>query len=235
MSEPYWVAMASAPVDYQGVYDPAVAYAQGAVVLYNGVTYIAVNPSTGQTPPTSGNLGGVPLVTSLPGSPNDGDEIILTDSLSAGTYQWRLKYVAARTTNKWVCVGSTPLLAENVIGDTTASATYVALGAGPSLTVPLAGDYFVTASALISNSAGASGNASGFMGYDVGATAAADADAAVGYIGGSVNIYSVATRVARKTGLAASTVLASKYKVTGTNTMLVQARRLLLEPIAVGG
>jgi len=51
MSEPYWVAMASAPVDYQGAYDPAVAYAQGAVVTYNGVTYVAVNPSQGQTPP----------------------------------------------------------------------------------------------------------------------------------------------------------------------------------------
>jgi len=48
--------MASAPVDYQGAYDPAVSYAQGAVVIYNGVTYIAVNPSLGQTPPPVAGL-----------------------------------------------------------------------------------------------------------------------------------------------------------------------------------
>jgi len=232
MSEPYWVAMASAPVDYQGVYDPAVAYAQGAVVLYNGVTYIAVNPSTGQTPPTSGNLGGVPLVTSLPGSPNDGDEIILTDSLAAGTYFWRLKYVAARTTNKWVYIGGSPLYAENPVGDTTSSATYVSLGAGPSLTIPVAGDYDITIGSDAGRSAGSASGFLTYMSFAVGATAASDTDACIWNFN-TGNETRMKTR--RKTALAAGTAIVTQYKVTAAQTMQYLNRILRIEPFAVGG
>src|SRR5215831_1233030 len=51
-----------------------------------------------------------PLVTSLPASPVDGQECILCDSLSAPTYQWHLKYVAAKASNKWICIGGAPAI-----------------------------------------------------------------------------------------------------------------------------
>jgi len=58
MSEPFWTPLGAAAVDYIGVYDPAVQYAPGAVVSYQGVTYLAVNPSLGVTPPAAVLLGG---------------------------------------------------------------------------------------------------------------------------------------------------------------------------------
>jgi Carbohydrate-binding module family 5/12 len=52
MSEPYWVALGSKiPIDYIGGWAPGVSYKAGDVVSYNGVDYLAVNPSTGVTPP----------------------------------------------------------------------------------------------------------------------------------------------------------------------------------------
>lgn len=52
MSEPYWIALGSGgAVDYAGAWAAGTAYPSGSVVTYGGATYLAVNPSTGQTPP----------------------------------------------------------------------------------------------------------------------------------------------------------------------------------------
>ena len=40
-------------VDYENVWNASVAYQAGDVVTYNGIDYLAVNPSTGQTPPAA--------------------------------------------------------------------------------------------------------------------------------------------------------------------------------------
>lgn len=45
---------------WENVYNPATPYVSGDVVTYNGVTYLAVNPSTGQTPPTVAPGAGTP-------------------------------------------------------------------------------------------------------------------------------------------------------------------------------
>lgn len=50
MSEPYWSALAGGIVDYAGPWAAGTTYAPGAVVSYNGVSYLAVNPSTGVVP-----------------------------------------------------------------------------------------------------------------------------------------------------------------------------------------
>ena len=42
-------------VDYIGDWSSSVSYLQGNVARYNGVDYLAVNPSTGQTPPPAGS------------------------------------------------------------------------------------------------------------------------------------------------------------------------------------
>jgi len=235
MSEPYWVAMASAPVDYQGVYDPAVSYAQGAVVTYNGVTYIAVNPSLGQTPPTAIFLQSPPLVTALPGSPADGQEVILCDDVSNPTYQWRLRYVANKTSNKWLFIGGAPIFSLVSTVGTTGSSAYVALAsAGPSITVPVAGDYFVRIGCDC-DPAGATTIA--MMSYDIGATGASDADTAMKGIGstaGSAGWTTVASE-RKKTGLAASTALVAKYRTTSAVVVSFQNRWMSVQPVAVGG
>jgi hypothetical protein len=51
VTEPYWVPLNAAPVDYKGDYAAATPYVPGDVVRYLGVDYLAVNPSQGSTPP----------------------------------------------------------------------------------------------------------------------------------------------------------------------------------------
>jgi len=142
MSEPYWVALASAPVDYKGAYDPAVSYVQGDVVAYNGVNYIAVNPSLGSTPPIA-LPPAVGIGTSLPTGAVDGQEFILTDSLTTPSYTWRLRYNAAAA--YWYFIGGSPWrVAVDADETTTTTASYVDLTTvGPQVTIPRAGDYLV--------------------------------------------------------------------------------------------
>jgi hypothetical protein len=83
------------------------------------------------------------VVTSLPSNPVDGQQCYyLADN--ANGIVWHLRYRAASTsTHKWEFVGG-PVLMANPGGNlTTSSTTAVALTGGPSITVPLPGDYEV--------------------------------------------------------------------------------------------
>src|SRR5262245_47232450 len=53
MSEPFWTPLGGQPVDYEGAWAVGTQYAPGDVVTYGGVTYLAVNPSLGITPPAA--------------------------------------------------------------------------------------------------------------------------------------------------------------------------------------
>lgn len=167
--------------------------------------------------------------TSLPTSPNDGDLFCLVDSAAAPTYQWMLRYVAAKSTNKWVFVGGTPLYSEVSTSESTTSTSYAALStAGPSVTLPVAGDYHVTQEAQYLNTT----NADGIMSYDIGGTGAVDADSWKSQWANSGN-GSMNTRTKFKAGLTA-VALVSKYK-TDTGTATFEKRRISVLPVAVGG
>lgn len=58
MCEPYWTPLGGQPVDYEGAWSAGTQYAPGDVVVYGGITYLAVNPSLGVAPPFS-----VPFIT----------------------------------------------------------------------------------------------------------------------------------------------------------------------------
>jgi len=187
----------------------------------------AVAGASGLVPPTA-------IGTALPASPVDGQEFILTDSLTAPTYTWRLRYLAAKASNKWVFVGGSPLYVEVTNPDGTASATYVALAtAGPSITVPVAGDYFVGIGFQPSGQATAQGIF--YMSYDIGGTAAVDADAAAAIsLSGTLPVFNNPYRKRRKTALAAGAALVAKYKTSG-GTSTFGNRWMEVEPIAIGG
>jgi hypothetical protein len=58
MSEPTWELLGGGgavggPIDYIGNWAAGVQYQPGQIVRYNGVDYLAVNPSIGQTPPAA--------------------------------------------------------------------------------------------------------------------------------------------------------------------------------------
>lgn len=173
----------------------------------------------------------VALTAALPGSPADGDMCIYTDSLSAPTYAWLLQYIAAKASNKWQFLGGSPLYAEVTTRETTGSTSYTALTtAGPSVTVPLAGDYEVTVGSEVDILASAVARHS----YDIGGTGAVDADAAPMGSFGSGSIPAATSRLRKKAAIAASTALVSKYK-TSASTAGFANRWIRAIPIAVGG
>lgn len=225
----------------------------GEVPVWNGTSFVrssvtrisTVRPQDlGQDGATSGQVlawngsawapaagSGASLVTALPGSPTDGQEVIYTDSLTAPTYQWHLKYVSAKASNKWIFVGGAPIVSEVATSEATNSSTYVALTtAGPSIAVPVAGDYIVSHGFMTGTS-----NRGHQMSYDIGGTGAVDADRVNG---GANNVGDEQTfmRAKKKTGLTAVT-LTAKYKCDSgpTDTATFQHRWMQLVPVAIGG
>jgi hypothetical protein len=93
-------------------------------------------------------LGAPGYATTFPANPVDGQETILVDSLTAPTFQWRLRYNAGATgANKWECVGATRAVAANGANEAipwAGGGVWVDTPTvGPSFVVPRAGRYLV--------------------------------------------------------------------------------------------
>lgn len=227
-----WAPMAAGGggTDWEGAWAAGTAYVKGDVVTYQGITYVAVNDSTGQTPPPA-TPASIPLVTALPGSPVDGQEIILVDSLTAPTYSWRLRYVAGKASNKWVFVGGSEAFSDIPTQETVANAAYADPATpGPSLTAPVAGEYLLAFGGYSSSSGNVGGR---YMAPKFGAATALDADAAIGPDAGSQANNNTHMREIKRT-VAAGTVIKMQYRHT-TATIVVERRWFRLTPVAVGG
>lgn len=175
------------------------------------------------------------LVNALPGSPTDGQEIFFQNAAMAALgVIWHLRYrSAASGSYKWEAVGCVPhyhnMVTDGARGTTATTYGDVSGGAGPTVTVPLAGEYWTDVSC---DAYPWAGNQSLFMSYQIGATAAQDTDAAF-------SDYIVATgkplwRRKFKT-FTAGTVLLAKYKGTGNPLEKNFSNRFLgITPIRVG-
>lgn len=173
----------------------------------------------------------IPLVTSLPSNPNNGDMIVLTDSLTAGTYHWHLRYVSARSSNKWVFVGGAPGFSQVNTSETTASGTYAALAtAGPSFAIPVAGTYIVEIGFAPGDTTQV---VSRYMSYDIGGTGAVDADAAFHDASGANAPNTGNISRAQSKALTAVT-LTAKYKVS-SGTLAFTHRWMRVTPVVIGG
>lgn len=180
------------------------------------------------TPP--GVVVPITIGTTLPGSPSDGQEAILVDSLTAPTYQWHFKYVAGLSTNKWMFIGGSPALVV-VAADETGSLTsgYADLTTvGPQFTLPRAGDYEVDYRAVTYTG----GNM--MIGLKIGAAAVAIGDR----YGTRLDPWSTDTNTAmglhgisRVAGAAASTVLKMQYFGQGNGRFF--QRELRVTPVRV--
>ena len=94
-------------------------------------------------------LGKRKLVTALPSSPYDGQEILFQTAQSG--VLWGFRYNAASSSPyKWEFTGGAPLYSrsDSTLRSTT-SETYVALAGAPTLTFPLNGDYDVALEATL--------------------------------------------------------------------------------------
>lgn len=168
------------------------------------------------------------IVTALPTDADEGDQIVY-DTGTAGV-RWHLVYdTSDGTTYPWLFIGGAPLLTRVTTSETTTSASYAALStAGPSVTVPLAGDYIVRIHSNTFNS----GVATNYHSYDIGGTGAIDSNGIEGAVpsasyshpGGAENLH---------TGVAASTAFVSKYKTTA-GTATFRYRTMAVTPVRVG-
>lgn len=181
--------------------------------------------------------------TSFPGSPSDGDIHYYPADASAGIV-WAFRYESSSGSSyKWEFIGGPPLRNEPVIGgstyESTTSTSYTDLATvGPSLTIPLAGDWDVRGGAEIGWS---TGETYGWVALKIGAAATSDADVVskgAGTISGTVgHISGPSERLIRLTGQAASTALKLQYRRNasiGTSVSFAR-RRLELTPVRTSG
>lgn len=172
------------------------------------------------------------VVAALPGSPTDGQEIVYQNATMAGLgIAWRLKYRSgSASAYKWEYIGGSPWVAEVTTSETTAAGAFADLATvGPSITLPLAGDYAIGLSALIKHSVA---GATSYMSYAIGGTAAVVADA-IRVDQEVANMFKHTTRAERpKLALAASTAIVAKYNTTATGTYA--DRTLSVRPIRLG-
>jgi hypothetical protein len=159
-------------------------------------------------------------------TPADGDEVHLVVDATAGIV-WHLRYNAGSASSyKWEFLGGAALFSEVATAEGTAAAYADLATVGPSIVLPRAGDYIV---AHGFDFLGATGGANGYMSYQIGATAAVDADAVEVADDGTSWTQASVSREQLKTGLTAVT-LTAKYKGSGNNArnrwMRVTPRRI---------
>jgi hypothetical protein len=217
----YVTALPSSPVEGDEVYYVTDAtYDTVSLLRYSGTEWHQV--------------GVPPYVTALPTPPFDGFEVFYAADATNGVI-WHLRYRSGGGTHKWEYVGGPPLYSLVTTQESTTSSSYVALAtAGPSVTLPLAGDYMVEIGAKIQTAPTvAASPSSAIMSYDIGATGAVDGD--------SINVYATTTaveancwRAARKSGLTAVTLTAKYALKVNAGTGYFQDRTMKVTPVRVG-
>lgn len=172
------------------------------------------------------------VVTSLPKSPANGDQVIY-DTGTAGV-RWVLVYDNSDgQAYPWLFIGGSALYAETITSETRANTAFGDLSGGatgPAITLPLGGDYDVSIGCQANNDTDSRG---AMMSYDIGGTAAADADAIEIYQAGATSVTAANHRAKRKTGLTA-VALTAKYRTTTGGTASFFDRSISAIPIRVG-
>lgn len=173
-----------------------------------------------------------PLVASLPPAPADGDEVYYLADAGAGVV-WHLRYRAASgSAHKWEAVGPTALTAAiATVEVTTVVGSFHDLATvGPTVTVPLAGDYWIAPSAYAESQTAALVNAA--MSYAIGAAAASAADQAQSQTAAQFESDSIYRRQFHA-GLSAGDAIVAKY-LASAGAAAFGRRRLQLWPVRVG-
>lgn len=173
-------------------------------------------------------LGGADGVgTSFPGSPTDGQLYTYVADGTNGVY-WTFRYRTAAAA--WFFVGGPPLFNEVTTAEATASAAYTALTTpGPAIALPFTADYDVLIGCRVNIPVAAGGDC-GFMSYDIGGSAAVDADAVFADGQAMTGGYTSVARKRRKTALTAVT-LTAKYKTLNGGSLTFADRFMAVWPV----
>jgi hypothetical protein len=170
----------------------------------------------------------IPLVTDLPASPVDGQEVYFLVSPTLGIF-WHMRYRAASASAyKWEFLGGSPLYAAY---DSVASAMAITSNAfidapdgnGPSLTVPRAGEYRAQFGARTQGATGGFG----MIAPKFGAAATRDNDWALVNAGVDASI----ARIAAGTCVAGDAIKLQYRNFAGANPANFQVRWLSVQPV----
>lgn len=167
-------------------------------------------------------------------TPVDGDECYLIADATAGVI-WHFRYNAGSSSAyKWESVGSQSPLMANVQGGDTTTTTFSTFAdtsptAGPSITVPRAGDYIAIFSANGVNSVANSGAISTVK---PGASAELDAFLAV-HVSSTAAATGVLAKETWMLGLAASAIIKMRYCALTSGTATFDRRVLTVRPIRI--
>jgi len=163
-------------------------------------------------------------VSSLPVAPADGTEVYYE---YASAIVWHLIYNSS--TGRWVYLGGPPISQEVTTSSTRANVAYgnlAAGAAGPSITLPLAGDYLVAIGCQLACNA----VAFSLMSYTIGGAAASDNDAISQALAVNEQAYPWRERV--KAIAAAATTLTAVYRSTA-GTLTAANRFIRATPVTL--
>lgn len=132
-----------ADLEYNGAYPTNSPYTDGDIVVYNGVPYICVRPTSAPPTPWPGVVYRPPTYgSSPPPSPVDGDEWVMP--LASGGV-WEFRYNAASGTYPWEFIGGTPLLGLASEGKFPVANSWTPIT--PNVVVPRSGSYIFESAA----------------------------------------------------------------------------------------
>jgi hypothetical protein len=206
----------------------AIARQEVMAALSSGGSLASMSPGT-----VPFNAVILPFVTELPVVGNDGDEIRFLADDENGVV-WHLRYRAkAPSDYRWEYIGGPRLYAYVATSESTSLNTYDVLATpGPSITLPaVVGDWDITVGSTIEAGSGALTH--GLHSYDVGGTAATDADGCE-WVGGTVLHRSSSVMSSRKTDVDASAAVVSKYRSNTSNAVSFYDRWISITPVRVG-
>ena len=131
----------------------------------------------------------------------------------------------------WKKIGGPPLVSRQDTQREVNNTGYVSPTTPATITVPLKGDYDVTMQSQVKTF----GKKAVFASYSVGATAANDIWAAVGFQNtgeGEINVSAICST--RQTGVASGAEIVEKVRASAAGAFFVTNRRLLADPVRVG-
>ena len=178
------------------------------------------------------------LVSALPGTPFDGQEIYY---VATPGVNWHFRYNAgSASAYKWEYLGGPSLFYPGVMGQETIvspATAYSTAATVVGITVPLGGDYEVTNGATMFYSSGGPGAATNYCSVKYSAAAAVDADAFYTSCS-ALNQYPIygGARTLRVNGVPGGGFqIQQQYRTNGVGVNLtVQSRTMSVKPIRVG-
>ncbi|HEU5004945.1 MAG TPA: hypothetical protein VFT49_02540 [Candidatus Saccharimonadales bacterium] len=196
----------------------------GMSITIGGGLSVSGNVAVGGYLITDGGM----YATSLPGSPVNGQEIYYDADPSHGVV-WHLRYNS--TSGYWEFLGGSPLYVFVSTNEQVGSTgSWVNLSTANSITIPLAGDYAVTAGANATNTANNASAAA--MGVSIGDTSPTIEDDTNAYVLNSSISSHMEINPYVFTGLSSGSVLKIRY--LGTNTTVgFKNRGMWVTPIRV--